>query len=72
MDFITVLCISHLHFIPFMQCHLHSLHGISISPNKLIGLLYMHMNAVWQSLYVWATKQLCVLLTFTENFAPLQ
>jgi len=34
-------------------------------------LYFMHMNAAWQSLYVCATKNLCELLTFTENFAPL-
>jgi len=34
-------------------------------------LYFMHMNAVWQSLYVWTTKNCCALLTFTENFAPL-
>jgi len=27
-------------------------------------LYFMHMNAVWQA-------YMCVLLTFTENFAPL-
>jgi len=31
----------------------------------------MHVNAVWQSLYVFATKNCCALLTFTDNFAPL-
>ena len=31
----------------------------------------MHMNAVWQSLYVCATKNSCALLTFTEHFVPL-
>jgi len=32
---------------------------------------FMHINAVWQSLYVCATKNRCALLTFIENFAPL-
>ena len=31
----------------------------------------MHMNAVWQSIYVCAGKNCCTLLTFTENFASL-
>jgi len=34
-------------------------------------LYFMHMNAVWQSLYACATKNCCALQTFTENFAPL-
>jgi len=34
-------------------------------------LYFMHMNAVWQSLYVCATKNCWALLTFTEDFAPL-
>jgi len=34
-------------------------------------LYFMHMNAVWQSLYVCATKNCCALLTFAENFPPL-
>jgi len=34
-------------------------------------LYFIHMNAVWQSLYVCATKNCCALLTFTENVAPL-
>jgi len=34
-------------------------------------LCFMHMNAVWQSLYVCATKNCCAVLVFTENFAPL-
>jgi len=32
---------------------------------------FMHMNAVWQSVYVCATKNCCALLTLTENFALL-
>jgi len=31
----------------------------------------MHMHAVWQSLYVCATKNFYMLITFTENFAHL-
>ena len=31
----------------------------------------MHMNAVWQNLYMCTTKSVCALLTFTENCAPL-
>jgi len=31
----------------------------------------MHMNAVWQTLSVCATKNVCMLLTFTENFTLL-
>jgi len=39
---------------------------------NVFNLLYfMHMNAVWQSSYVCDAKNCCVLLTFTENFAPL-
>jgi len=39
---------------------------------KVFYLLYfMHMNAVWQILSVYTTKNCCVLLTFTENFAPV-
>jgi len=34
-------------------------------------LYFTHMKAVWQSLYVCATKNCCALLTFRENFAPL-
>jgi len=30
----------------------------------------MHMNAVWQSLHVCATKNFCALPTFTENLYP--
>jgi len=42
------------------------------SPRTFFYLLcFMHMNAVWQSLYVCATKNCCALLPFTENFAPL-
>jgi len=33
-------------------------------------LCIIHINAVWQSLYVCVTKNFCALLTFTENFAP--
>jgi len=39
--------------------------------NVFYLLYFMHMNAVWQSLYVCATKNCCALLTSTENFAPL-
>jgi len=31
----------------------------------------MHMNAVWQRLYVCATKNSCAQLAFTENSAHL-
>jgi len=31
----------------------------------------MHVNAVWQSLYVHAIENFCTLPTTTENFAPL-
>jgi len=34
-------------------------------------LVFMHMNAVWQSLNVCATKNFCAVITFTEIFAPL-
>ena len=38
---------------------------------RFFYILYiMHMKYLWQSLYVCATKNLCALLTFTENFAP--
>jgi len=39
--------------------------------NVFYLLYFIHMNAVWQSLYVCATKNCCALLTFTEHFAPL-
>jgi len=42
----------------------------SWSARMFFHLLYlMHMNAVWHSLYVCATKNCCALLTLTENFA---
>jgi len=39
--------------------------------NVFYLLYFVHVNAVWQSLYVCAAKNCCALLTFTENFAPL-
>jgi len=39
--------------------------------NVFYLLYFMHVNAVWQSLYVCTAKNCCALLTFTENFAPL-
>jgi len=48
----------------------HSLPKTWSAPTVFYLFYFMHMNAVWQSLYVCATKNCCALLTFTENFAP--
>jgi len=37
---------------------------------KVKNHCFMHMSAVWQSLYVCVTKSCCALLTFTENLHP--
>jgi len=39
--------------------------------NIFFTFYFMHMNAIWQSLYVCATKNCGMLLILTENFAPL-
>jgi len=39
--------------------------------NVFYLLYFMHMNAVWQSLYVCVAKNCCTLLTSTEKFAAL-
>ena len=40
--------------------------------NVFYLLYFIHLNAVWQSLYVCAAKNWCALLTFIENFGRLQ